>query len=56
MTINSSPELLGDSAREFIEAADKEGKTPLSPLSREREAEISKFLSRSRNYILPQKK
>ena len=44
MTINSSPVLTGESARAFIEEAERNGKLPTPCLSPEREAQIAEFL------------
>lgn len=40
MTINSSPELTGESARMFYEEAERNGKLPTPRLSAEREAQL----------------
>jgi ribosomal protein L24E len=53
MAINSSPELWGDAARQFIEEAERNGKLPTPVISPEREKEISDFLRRSHDFILP---
>lgn len=55
MTINSSPVLTGESAKAFIEEADRNGKLPTPRLSPEREAEIEAFLRKSREFIFPPK-
>lgn len=55
MTINSSPELVGESARAFVEEAERNGKLPTPRLSPEREAQIADFLRRSRDFIFPPK-
>lgn len=58
MTINSSPVLVGESARIFIEEADKNGKLPTPRLSPAREAELRDIDNRSRKlltYILGRK-
>lgn len=43
MTINSSPVLTGESARAFVEEAERNGKLPTPRLSPEREAQIAEF-------------
>ena len=53
MTINSSPVLTGESAKSFIEEAERKGKLPTPSLSPEREAQIAEFLKRSREFIFP---
>lgn len=55
MTINSSPVLTGESARLFVEEADRNGKLPTPRLSPEREAQIADFLRKSRQFIFPPK-
>lgn len=55
MTINSSPVLVGESARTFIEEAEKNGKLPTPRLSPEREAELREFDRRSREFVFPAK-
>lgn len=55
MSINSSPVLIGESARAFVEEAEKNGKLPTPHLSAEREAQIAEFLRKSRNFIFPPK-
>ena len=55
MTINSSPVLVGESARAFIEEAERNGKLPTPRLSPEREARITEFLQKSRNFVFPPK-
>lgn len=56
MTINSSPVLTGESAKSFIEEAERKGKLPTPSLSPEREAQIAEFLKRSREFIFPPKR
>ncbi|MCM1067228.1 MAG: hypothetical protein NC418_06625 [Muribaculaceae bacterium] len=51
MTINSSPVLIGDSARFFVEEAEKNGKLPTPRLSNEREAELREVDNRSRKLL-----
>lgn len=46
MTINSSPILTGESAKAFIEEAERNGKLPTPRLSPEREAQIADFLKK----------
>ena len=48
MTIKSSPVLTGESARAFIEEAERNGKLPTPTLSPEREAQIREMDNRSR--------
>lgn len=55
MTINSSPVLVGESARAFVEEAERNGKLPTPRLSVEREAQIAEFLRKSRDFIFPPK-
>lgn len=55
MTINSSPVLVGESAKAFVEAAERNGKLPTPQLSPEREAQIAEFLRKSREFIFPPK-
>lgn len=56
MTINSSPVLTGESARAFVEAAERNGQLPTPRLSPEREAQIAEFMRRSREFVFPPKK
>lgn len=53
MTINSSPVLTGESARAFVEEAERNGKQPTPRLSPERETQIAEFLKKSREFIFP---
>lgn len=55
MTINSSPILVGESARAFIEAAERNSKLPTPRLSPEREAELREIDRRSREFVFPPK-
>lgn len=55
MTINSSPVLKGESARAFIEEAERNGKLPTPRLSPEHEAQLAEFLRKSREFIFPPK-
>lgn len=55
MTINSSPILVGESARVFIDAAERNGKLPTPQLSPEREAELREIDRKSREFIFPPK-
>ena len=48
MTINSSPVLTGESARVFIEEAERNGQLPTPRLSYEREAQLREMDRRSR--------
>lgn len=50
MTINSSPILIGESAKAFIEEAERNTKLPTPRLSPEREAQIREFEQRSREF------
>jgi hypothetical protein len=54
-TINSSPELCGESARMFIEEAEYNSKKETPRLSKKREDEIYEFLRKSKNFIFPPK-
>lgn len=54
-TINSSPELFGESARLFIEEADFNSKKDTPQLSKKREEEIREFMLKSKNFIFPPK-
>ncbi|MCM1356775.1 MAG: hypothetical protein NC212_10275 [Staphylococcus sp.] len=51
MTINSSPVLVGESARIFIEEAERNAKLPTPRLSKEREAELREMDRRSRELL-----
>lgn len=55
MTINSSPILTGESAKAFVEEAERNGNKPAPRLSAERESQISEFLRRSREFVFPPK-
>lgn len=55
MTINSSPILLGESARTFIEEAERNAKLPTPAISPEREKQIANFLRKSREFVFPPK-
>lgn len=55
MTINSSPVLVGESARIFIEEAERNGKLPTPRLSAEREAELREIDRRSHEFVFPPK-
>lgn len=48
MTINSSPVLTGESARAFVEEAERNGKLSTPRLSPEREAQLREMDRRSR--------
>ena len=50
MTINSSPVLTGESARAFIEEAERNGQLPTPRLSPEREAQIREYERKSREF------
>lgn len=56
LTINSSPILTGESARLFVEEAERNAKFPTPSLSPEREAQIREYERKSRNFIFPPKK
>lgn len=51
MTINSSPVLTGESAKAFIEEAERNGKLPTPRLSAEREAELREVEKKSREFL-----
>lgn len=51
MTINSSPVLTGESARAFVEEAERNGKLPTPRLSPEREAELREIERKSREFF-----
>ncbi|MCM1349199.1 MAG: hypothetical protein NC338_07280 [Firmicutes bacterium] len=51
MTINSSPVLVGESARAFLEEAERNSKLPTPRLSAEREAELREIDRRSRELL-----
>lgn len=53
MTINSSPILVGESAKAFLEEAERNGKLPTPRLSPEREAELREIDRRSREFVFP---
>lgn len=55
MTINTSPELWGESAKAFVEEAERNGRRPTPRLSHKREVEIAEFLRRSRDFVFPPK-
>lgn len=55
MTINSSPVLTGESAKAFLEEAERNGKLPTPRLSPEREEQIAEFLRKSREFVFPPK-
>ena len=48
MTINSSPVLTGESAKAFLEEAERNGKLPTPLLSEEREAQLREIERKSR--------
>lgn len=52
MTINSSPVLTGESARAFVEEAEKNSQLPTPKLTPEREAELREMEKRSREFVL----
>lgn len=51
MTINSSPVLTGESARAFVEEADRNSKLPTPRLSAAREAELREVERKSRDFM-----
>lgn len=51
MTINSSPVLVGESARAFLEEAERNSNLPTPRLSPEREAELRKMDEESRELL-----
>lgn len=51
MTINSSPVLTGESAKAFVEEAERNGKLPTPRLSPEREAELREAERKSREFL-----
>lgn len=51
MTINSSPVLKGESARLFVEEAERNSQLPTPRLSAEREAELREAEYRSREFL-----
>lgn len=52
MTINSSPILTGESARAFLEEAERYSQLPTPRLSSEREAELREIENKSRELFL----
>lgn len=55
MTINSSPVLVGESAKAFLEEAERNSKLPTPRLSPEREAQLREIDRRSREFVFPPK-
>lgn len=53
MSINSSPELRGESAIAFMEEAEKNGQLPTPRLSPERQTQIEVFLKKSKDFVFP---
>lgn len=51
MSINSSPVLTGESARMFLEEAERNGKLPTPSLSAEREEELREEERKSREFM-----
>jgi hypothetical protein len=51
LTINSSPILEGESARAFMEEAERNGKLPTPKLSPEREMQLREIERRSRELL-----
>lgn len=56
MTINSSPVLVGESAKAFLEEVERNSKLPTPRLSPEREAELREIDRRSREFVFPPKR
>lgn len=56
MTINSSPVLTGESARAFIEEAERNGKLPTLKLSESQRKMLSTMLESAKNIIFPPRK
>lgn len=56
MTINSSPVLTGESARAFLEEAERNAKLPTPRLSPEREAELREYDRMCREFKFPPEK
>ena len=50
MTINSSPVLTGESAKAFLEEAERNGKLPTPRLSAEQEAQLREIERKSREF------
>lgn len=48
MTINSSPVLTGESAKAFVEEAERNGKLPTPRLTPEREAQLAEIERKSK--------
>lgn len=55
MTINSSPVLVGESAKAFIEAAERNNNLRTPRLTPEREAELREIDRKSREFVFPPK-
>lgn len=55
MTINSSPVLTGESAKAFVEEAERNAKLPTPRLSPEREAQLRDYERKCREFIFPPK-
>lgn len=55
-TIKSSPELWGESAKEFDRLADENAKRPTPRLSDEEERGLREFFRRSREFVFPWQK
>ena len=51
MTINSSPVLVGESAKAFLEEAERNSKLPTPRLSPEREAQLREIDRKSRELL-----
>ncbi len=51
MTINSSPILVGESAKAFVEEAERNGKLETPRLSKEREDELREMDRKSRELL-----
>lgn len=56
IAIKTSPELTGESARIFIEEAEKLGQLPTPVLNAAEKSRLEEFLKRSREFVFPPKK
>ncbi len=55
-TIKTSPELWGESAREFDSMAEENGKSPTPRLSSQEEQKLRDFFRKSKEFIFPWQK
>ena len=55
-TIKTSPELWGESAKEFDSMAENNGKKPTPHLSQEEERKLREIFRRSREFVFPWQK